>query len=230
MPLYFSSKGSGDSKRVSPGTHFAVCDMVVFLGLQQTSGNFPKVVQQLYVRFEIPTERWDFEKDGKKRSGPAVIGQTFTASMHKKANLRKQLAAWRGKAFTDEEADAFDVSKILGKSCMLSVTENESGGVVYSNISSFSALPKGSKLVQPELPLRYYAPDDTACFETLPEWIKEKIKGQLSSKPPTPPSANQAGDEWDQQAPIEAYENVHGLMVSDNDLPDMGDDSDPIPF
>ena len=70
--------------------------MVVFLGLQEVGGAFPKTCQQIYVRFEIPNERWEFEKDGKKQDGPAVIGRTFTASMHKKAGLRKQLRrlAW----------------------------------------------------------------------------------------------------------------------------------------
>src|ERR1035437_7424145 len=102
--LTFSSKGSGDAKRVSPGSHFAVCDMVIFLGMQEVGGQFPKTCQQIYVRFEVPAEHWTYEKDGKPAEGPAVIGRTFTASMHKKAALRKSLESWRGKTFMDDEA------------------------------------------------------------------------------------------------------------------------------
>ena len=193
MPLCFSSKGSGDSKRVSPGSHFAACDMVIFLGLQEVGGQFPKTCQQIYIRFEIPAERWEFEKDGKKTDGPAVIGRTFTASMHKKAALRKVLESWRGKEFTEDEASAFDVSKILAASCMLTVTEKESGGTIYSNITGVSAMPKGSAIVRPELPLRYYAPDDTACFEALPEWLRDKITTQKTA---LPAASYQPKPEW----------------------------------
>ena len=210
MPLVFSSKGSGNSKRVSPGSHFAVCDMVIFLGMQEVGGMFPKLAQQIYVRYEIPAERWSYEKDGKQMEGPAVIGRTFTASMHKKAALRKGLESWSGKTFTEDEASAFDVATILGKACMLTVTESESGGNIYSNISGMSSLPKGSASVKAELPLRYYAPDDMTCFESLPEWIRDKIKAQKLNRSEQPPA------DFDQSVPTDAYNDA---FFTDDDIP-----------
>ena len=218
MPLTFSTKGSGDVKRVSPGSHFAVCDQVVFLGLQEVGGMFPKTCHQIYIRFEIPAERWEFEKDGKKQDGPAVIGRIFTASMHKKASLRKQLEGWRGKEFTEDEAGSFDVASILGKPCMLTVTEKESGGNIYSNITGVSQMPKGSAKVTAEFPLRYYAPDDQACFESLPEWLRDKITNQI--KPEMVNQSKQTTDYDPDQPPVDSYENDYANPeITDGDIP-----------
>jgi hypothetical protein len=127
-PLTFSAKGGGgDFKRVPKGSHIAVCNMVVFLGLQPGSGMYPDAKNQLFIRWEVPAERVDYEKDGKKMEGPIVIGKTYTASMSEKANLRKDLESWRGESFSDESAEVFDVSTILGKGCMLSVVETTKG-------------------------------------------------------------------------------------------------------
>jgi hypothetical protein len=235
MALTFSSKGSGDSKRVSPGSHFAVCDMVVFLGLQRVEGKFTKDAIQLYIRFEVPAERWEFEQDSEKKDGPAVIGRVFTASMHRKAALRKLLESWRGKAFTDDEANCFDISTVLGVSAMLTVTENENGGKIYSNLTGISALPKGCPKVKPELPLRYYAPIDgtntqQTPLEEFPQWIQDKVNAQLTHtgpkreiKPgPDKDGRYDFGDDVSNidttPVPVEAYDNV-ATEYSEEDIP-----------
>jgi len=179
---------------------------------------FPKTCHQIYIRFEIPAERWEFEKDGKKQDGPAVIGRIFTASMHKKASLRKQLEGWRGKEFTEDEAGSFDVASILGKPCMLTVTEKESGGNIYSNITGVSQMPKGSAKVTAEFPLRYYAPDDQACFESLPEWLRDKITNQI--KPEMVNQSKQTTDYDPDQPPVDSYENDYANPeITDGDIP-----------
>ncbi len=179
MPLTFPVKGGGDFKGLSSGSYIALCDMVVFLGLQPGSGLYPDPKYQIYIRFQVPSERIAYEKDGKKLEGPAVIGQAFTASMHKKARVRAILESWRGKTFTDDEAGVFDVSQVLGKPCMLGVVEKESGGKIYSNISSIGPLPKGVPCPPAEGNLLYYAPDEQGMYEHLPKWIKEKLDNQI---------------------------------------------------
>ena len=106
---------------------------------------------------------------------------------------------------------------------MLSVTEAESGGNIYSNIGSISGLPKGSNVPKAELPLRYYAPDNLDCFESLPEWLRDKITNQI--KPESRQSVVKAvPDEdgryaFDEMPPVEAYENQHGEFITDDDIP-----------
>jgi hypothetical protein len=216
--LTFPVKGGGDFKGLPSGSYIAICDMVVFLGLQPGSGLYPDPKFQVYIRYQVPSERVEFEKDGKKQEGPCVIGQAFTASMHEKARVRKILESWRGRAFTDDEAAVFDVSTVLGKPCMLGIVEKDSKGKTYSNISSVGPMPKGIPAPKAEGKLIYYAPDDVSQFDFLPQWIKEKLENQV--KPHEQNTTVTA-------APAEAYD---GPEYTDADLPEnMLTDQD-IPF
>jgi hypothetical protein len=116
-----------------------------------------------------------------------VIGATLTGSMNKKAVLRNMVEGWRGKAMTDEEAEAFDISKLLGQTAMISVVSAERDGKTRSNIQSVSRLPKGmpSPAIEGE-PVIYFNTNsaaDKASFEKLPKWIQEKIGQQLKQEP-----------------------------------------------
>ena len=138
--MKFEAKGGGgDFKNLPAGTHMAVCTQIVDIGLQAGSAMYPNPKQKIVVRFEVPSERIEF--DGK--DAPSVIMKEFTASMTDKATLRKWLESWRGKKFTDDEAGDFDVSSILGKSVMLSVIEETKNNKTRSNIAGLSAMPKG---------------------------------------------------------------------------------------
>lgn len=181
MGMKFKASGGGeDFKRCPAGSHLAVCNMVVDVGMQPGSRMYPNPKHKIYVRFEVPSERVEYEKDGRKIEGPITIGTYYTASMSEKATLRKHLEGWRSKKFTDAEAEDFDVAAILGKACMLSVVETESDGKTYSNIANIGAIPKGIPNLTAENPLLYYAPDDKSQHDKLPEWLQKKIAEQLN--------------------------------------------------
>lgn len=184
LTLPVGGGGGGDFKRAPSGSHIAVCNLVADCGIQPGSQAFPNPKRKLYLRFEIPGERVEYEKNGKQVEGPLTIGSFYTASMNEKATLRKHLEGWRGKGFTDAEAAAFDISKLLGQACMLSVIEADSGGKTYSNIQNIGKLPKGIPAPSAENPLLYYAGDDERDFSSLPPWLQEKINGQI--RPATP--------------------------------------------
>lgn len=197
MTLPVGSSGNGDFKRAPAGSHIAVCNLVADCGLQPGSAQYPAPKRKIYIRFEIPAERVEYEKDGKTVEGPLTIGSFYTASMNEKATLRKHLEGWRGKKFSDDEAGGFDVSTILGKACMLSVVESDSGGKTYSNISGIGSLPKGMNVPKAENDLLYYDEDSSASqFETLPKWLREKIEQQVRQ---SRPAANEshAGEDPD---------------------------------
>lgn len=185
LTLPVGSNGGGDFKRAPAGSHIAVCNLVADCGLQPGSQQYPSPKRKLYVRFEIPAERVEYEKDGKQVEGPLTIGSFYTASMNEKATLRKHLEGWRGKKFSDDEAAAFDVSVLLGKACMLSVVESESGGKTYSNIADIGSMPKGVPAPQAENPLLYFdSGSGINELESLPKWLREKIEGQLTQNKP----------------------------------------------
>lgn len=197
MTLPVGSSGNGDFKRAPAGSHIAVCNLVADCGLQPGSQQYPSPKRKIYIRFEIPAERVEYEKDGQQVEGPLTIGSFYTASMNEKATLRKHLEGWRGKKFSDDEAAAFDVSAILGKAAMLSVVESESGGKTYSNISGIGSLPKGMPTPEAENPLLYFDSEaGPEAFDSLPKWLREKIDGQIV---PNRPGANEshAGSDFD---------------------------------
>lgn len=198
LTLPVGSNGGGDFKRAPAGSHIAVCNLVADCGLQPGSQQYPAPKRKLYVRFEIPAERIEYEKDGVQVEGPLTIGSFYTASMNEKATLRKHLEGWRGKKFSDDEAAAFDVSALLGKACMLSVVESESGGKTYSNIAGIGSMPKGVPSPKAENPLLYFDSESgPAELEALPKWLREKIEGQLKpSKPGASESHASSGNDF----------------------------------
>lgn len=178
---YPAKGGSDDFKRVASGTHIAVCNLVADIGLQPGSALYPKPKRKLYIRFEVPAERVKYEKDGKEIEGPMTIGSFYTASMNEKAQLRKALESWRGRAFTDEQAEDFDVASILGKPCVLSVVESTKNGKTYSNIASIGSLPRGMDAPKAENPLLLFDPssDKSCALSELQPWLQEKIAKQI---------------------------------------------------
>lgn len=171
--------GGGDFKRVSAGTHLGVCNMVADIGLQPGSALHPDPKRQVVIRWEIPSERVEYERDGQKHEGPMTISRTFTASMNEKASLRQILENWRGRKFTNDEAAKFDVSSILGKPCLLNISESTKGDKTYSNVAGVSPLIKGMAGAEAENPLLYYADDNRRTYDQLPPWVREKIDNQL---------------------------------------------------
>lgn len=211
MPIRGKVSGGGDYKRLSPGSHIAVCDLIADLGIQES--NFGSK-QQIYIRYEVPAERVEYEKDGKRIESPVVIGKTYTLSMHAKANLRKDLESWRGRKFTDEEAENFDISSLLGKPCMLSIVENFKDGKIYSNIEAISGLPKGTTKPKNENLLICYDGSNVETLKALPEWLQKKIKDQIPQK-----EEQQYDDSDDSYYDSQARSQDDGFQADNSDVP-----------
>ena len=176
--MKFAVGGSGgDFKVIDAGTHMGICTQIVDIGLQKGSELYPKPQHKIVVRFEVPSERVEF--DGK--DAPAVISKRFTASMNEKATLRKYLESWRGKKFTDEEAANFDVSKLLGVTVMLSVVHEEKGGKVRANIAALSAPPKGLPSISAEGEVFIYDDEHKDNYDKLSKSLKEAVDSQIKA-------------------------------------------------
>jgi hypothetical protein len=151
MPITVTASSSGQkSDPVPAGTHHAVCYGVVAVGTQPSQQFTPR--PKVVVAFEIPGERITI----KDKDLPRGISKRYTLSLNEKASLRKDLQSWRGRPFTTAELAGFDVSKLIGANCLLSVLHQDRAGAVYANISTISALPKAMRPVQPENPPLYF--------------------------------------------------------------------------
>lgn len=184
--MKFPAKASKDFATVPAGNHVAICNAVIDLGLQPGSGMYPEPKRQVYLRFELPTERVKYERDGKEVEGPMSIGRTLTASMSQKANLRKLIESWFAKAFpTDDAAADFDLENLLGRKCLLNVTHTEKGEKVYANVSNATPIPKGMPVdyAQHNQSLFYSLDEpDEKVYQALPEWLRKKIDGRLEEE------------------------------------------------
>lgn len=173
--------GGGDFTPVPAGTHFAVCDQVVDLGKQRIVSQMygESIKHQVYIRWQIPAERVEWEVDGAKKEGPAVIGKTYTVSLGDKANLRKDLQAWRGKPFTPDELRGFDIAKLLGVPATITVTHTEKDGKTYANVASLGGIPKGMPKPEAEGDTLLYDAENMGSFERLSKRMQEKVKAQI---------------------------------------------------
>ena len=127
------------------GLHYSVCCDVVDLGIIKTSWQGQESLKPC-VRIYWQTE--ETMPDGK----PYLISKRYTNSSHKKGSLRQHSESWRGKAFTDEEFEDFDLERLIGACCQIQVTHNRQGDDTYANIQAIVPAPKG----MPKLPIRSY--------------------------------------------------------------------------
>lgn len=167
------AKESGkDFKPLPSGSHLARCMAVVSLGTQ-ASPMYPSSFKVMLM-FEVPGET--IEIDGKP--APMVIQKEYTLSLSEKANLRHDLESWRGRTFTRQELDGFDVVKVLGQPCMLSVIHKTTAkNKIYGAISGISGIPKGVTAMPAwHKPVSYEIEQgNDAIYKALPEWIQKKI-------------------------------------------------------
>lgn len=138
--MRWSDNGGGDFEQAPAGTHVARCIRLIDIGTQ--FGEFqgkPNALRKVVVTWELPNE---LMTEGDFAGKPFLVNKWYTASLGEKANLRKDLVNWRGREFTDDELKGFEAKKILGTTCMLSLTPNDKGKV---RVTGVMKLPKGSE-------------------------------------------------------------------------------------
>jgi hypothetical protein len=171
MGLIAKDKGGGDFTPIPEDLHLAVCYGIWDIGTQ-FSEKFGKATRKVVIVWELPHCRGEF--DGKNL--PRAISKRYTVSLHKKAELRKDLESWRGKKFTDEELKGFDLKKLIGVPCQIQVLHSTADGKTYANIAAITKAPTGTN-VKPENPVKFFSFDDGIPVpEGTPEWIMALIR------------------------------------------------------
>lgn len=164
------------------GTHLARLYRIIDLGTQMREFEGKVTMnQKAKFFFELHGEDADgkplLTSDGK----PLIQSKEYTVSLNEKANLRRDLEAWRGKAFSEEELKGFDLKNILGHFCMVNISHREKGDLTYADLKGISAVPSiYKKQGLPEginttmlFSLKNF---DQNMFDSLSENIKETIR------------------------------------------------------
>lgn len=185
------AKQSESNYEITPeGNHVAICYMVCDLGLQETEWQGQKKKQhKVRIAYELCNEPME---DGR----PFSVSKNYTMSLSEKAALRKDLEAWRGRKFTEQELKGFDLFTVLGHPCMVSVVHNESNGKTYANINAVTAIPKGLQVPEMQngiirFSLSEYTPE---AFSMLPEWLQGMINTDGIENPYAGPQSENPGD------------------------------------
>lgn len=166
MSLIATNKG-GEFETTPEGTYVARCFKIIDCGTQ-ISPTFGSEAHKVMISWEL------FDDEVKMNDGrPYSVSQFYTVSLNEKSNLRKHLEAWRGKKFTAEELEGFDLSSVLGAYCMIQVVHSEDGK--YANVNSIMSY-KGKKPepVNPDVVFDIEQPD-MDVFNAMSDNMKAKI-------------------------------------------------------
>lgn len=152
----------------------AVCFDLWDLGLQagEWKGK-PKVTHRVKLGFELDSRIESADDFNGKRHH---IYKDYTLSLDKKANLRKDLEAWRGRPFTAEELDGFNLQEALpGANCLANIIHyTGQDGNVRAKISAITSLPKNMPKIAAE------------TDRGTPDWIKNiQAEAVKLEAPPT---------------------------------------------
>ncbi len=170
MSLIATSEG-GDRTLCPEGSYPAVCVKVIDQGTQTVEwSGIEKQQHKVLVAWELPTVP-NPDNDDK----PYLMWQNYTASLDDRSNLYKHLVAWRGRAFTPEELIGFELKKILGAPCILTVVWSKDEK--WANVGGISGLVAGMPKPKPTMPLASFDLDepDLELFNDFSEKLQQKI-------------------------------------------------------
>ncbi len=214
MSMIASDNGGASIPKLEGGVYTAISSAIVDLGIQK-SEKFGKVQRRFMLIWNIQGE--EVEVNGEKL--PRTMSKEYGFSLNEKSILRKDLQAWRGKAFSDEELKGFDLLTILNKACQLQIILEERNSKQYNNIAGIMSLPKG--MIATKLDNTYYL--DITNMETfnnwskVPTWIQAKIKKAENYEES---GLRQYVDQYEKQIKANEEGQDHELeIVESDDLP-----------
>jgi len=157
-----------------PGVFAAALYRVLDLGTQnEVFDGKQSQRRKVLLSFEI------LDDDAATNDGTHLsVHKRFSWTMHPQGSLRGFLANWRGKPFTDTEANSFDFERVMGQVGLLNIIHNERQGKVFANISSITPLPRGMVAAKPQNQHVMFHCDypDLAVLDNLGRSLRESIE------------------------------------------------------
>lgn len=197
------SKWNAPTPKMDPNRKFAIlpaknlvarCYSVVDIGTQKEEWKGEtKLQRKIVLTFEFPNNLNVFKEE--RGPEPFALSQTYTFSMGMKSNLRFDIESILGRTFDEKEANAFEITEMIGQPCMINVYHKVKGVApnekTFANIKSFSPVPDGLT-VPPQInkSMAYHISEgENGTFKILPKWLQEKIRAsqEFTVDPDEPP-------------------------------------------
>lgn len=228
MAIIVSANEGGSYTPIEEGTYFALCYGLIDVG-DVYSEQFDKCSPKFMILWEL-VGAGTVNVDGREIN--RSISKSYSKSLNPKSNLRKDLRAWRGREFTDEELKRFDMVNILGAPCQIQIVNVTGNGKTYSNIAAIMNLPKGMPKPTPTEEKVYWDFEDCEigdeAWEKIPKWLQDVIKNNETYQYITTNNTGHLNDrrleEIQNYASFKAWRAVHG------DFPVMDEEDEELPF
>lgn len=232
------STGSVVKKTQQPipkvGPYNARFSAVVDLGTHMSKGQFAKEQFEVVLQLELVDTNYDFDKhrpaDKKRNKGPEpfVITKRFNKMMGNKANLHKFIAAARGRAFEDGEAEKFNLFSIIGKPTQVNISHRADKlqpEIKYAEIMGLPMPPINPKEVKKlrnptfafnimDLSNPEYKEEALATFGKLYSWMQSEITSSPEYKAAMDGGSSGASS-FDN--PDDPYAEAEGASEEEND-------------
>jgi len=142
-----ANSDNSDFKQVPAGMHLARCYRITDLGTQKSEfQGQAKYNRKIMVQFEVHGEDADGQPLVTDKNEPMSVSKRYTRSLAEKAALRADLISWRGREYTADELNSFDLKNILGAWAMLSIVKSSNqNGKEYTNIANVNPVPAAIK-------------------------------------------------------------------------------------
>ena len=201
---------------IPAGIHpFTICGVYCIGTIPGKGGFEPK--NTVLVAFELPdADPLEFkENDGTITRKPRMLSKRYNLSFNEKAKLRIDLESLRGRPFTADEVNSFDLAKVVGACGNLNVMHKTGQDKVFTDITGLFAKNKGQVIVGSleQQVFSIFSLENAAELKgcNLPEWIQKLVETSdeyitLLSKPvqrsKTFPDENSGNGEDGEDAPF----------------------------
>lgn len=171
---------------IEPGTYPARLVQIIDLGLQAQrafQGKEKPPANEIMLTYELVDEFMKDEAGNDIEDKPRWISETlpFFGLFADKAKSTKRYFALD----PNNDHDG-DFAKLIGVPCNVTVVNNSVGDKTYDNVAAVTTMRERDAAKCPDLvnPPKVFDVDapDMEVFNSLPEWVRDKIKGNLNFK------------------------------------------------
>lgn len=173
-------------ENIEPGTYPARLVQIISLGLQPQrpfKGEPKPPCAELMFTYELVDTFMKDEDGNDLEDKPRWISETFPLRSLAAENAK---STERYLAFDPDKNFDGDFAQLIGMPINVTIVNNASGDKVYDNVATVSTMRAKDVAKCPELvnPSKVFDLDepDMEVFNALPQWIRDKIKGNLQFK------------------------------------------------
>lgn len=143
VSIIVKADGGGSFAPHPVGAYPALCiDVMEHLNVETKWGTKNRIQIRFYCGQEV-------EHNGEMV--PAFADAFFNATLGEGSSLRAFTESWRGKPFTKDELDGFDMERLVDAPALIQIVHNVTPNKTYANIDSIMRLPQGSEAPRPPI-------------------------------------------------------------------------------